>query len=103
MNTFEKIISEFSLEPREIHTVPLNNVKCKWFYVCVEDGVLFVDKATNKMPSCNLKRRCLPSRECEKMLEIYHRRANGERVSTEATNTTRSKVYWYGIFSALKL
>lgn len=103
MTDFERIINEFTKNPREIHTVPLNGQRNKWFYVSVEDGVLFVDKATNKMPSCNLKKRCLPSRECEKLLEIYHRRANGERVSKEATNTTRSQVYWYGVFSALEL
>ena len=37
------------------------------------------------------------------MLDIYHRRNAGEKVSREATAVTINQVYWYGVFAEMKI
>ena len=100
---YNKIIAEFSKSPRDICTVPLKSNTRKWFFVFVQDNTVFIEPAHNKAPSSQVKRRKLPESECEKILEIYHRRAKGQSVSKEAQACTYSQVYWYGIFSEMNL
>lgn len=101
---WEKIVEEFSKNPRDLQTQPTTNVTPLWFYVQVIDGDLYVGKAKSHEKSCSIQglRRINPS-ELEKILDIYHRRNAGEKVSREATATTKNQVYWYGIFAEMKM
>ena len=100
---YNKIIEEFSKSPRDICTVPIKSNTRKWFFVFSKDNTIFIEPAHNKKPSSQVKQRKLSESECEKILEIYHRRATGESVSKEAQACTHSQVYWYGIFSEMNL
>ncbi len=100
---YEKIVEEFMNHPRDIHTVPLNSKSYRWFYVFVNDGNIYVEPGHNNTPKSTVRKRLLPEKEFNEILEIYHRRMSGEQVSREAQNCTRSQVYWYGIFSAMNL
>lgn len=100
---YEQITQSFQENPRDVHTVPLNAHKTPlWFHVFAKDGILYVTSAKNHLPSSNISGcRPLPPRQFETMLELYRRRQKGERVSQEATKTTRYQVYWYGVFADL--
>ena len=100
---YKKIVTEFSKFPRDICTVPLKSNSHLWFHVFVKENTIYIEPSHNKTPSSKAKLRKLPESECEKILEIYHRRAKGEAVSKEAQDCTHSQVYWYGIFSEMKL
>ena len=100
---YQKIISEFSKHPRDIHTIPLKPHTPKWFFVFVKENIVFIEPAHHKMPSSKVKTRKLLETECNEMLEIYHRRLSGEAVSKKAQECTHSQVYWYGIFSEMNL
>lgn len=101
---FQDIIREFSSNPRDVKTIPLRNKKAVAFYVYVNNNDLFVTKAKYEKNSSRLsKARKIQKNEYSDMLDIYHRRCNGEKVSKEAGQRTVSQVYWYGIFSELGL
>ena len=99
---YERLLHEFSEHPRDIHTVPLTRKEYKWFYVFAHNQSIYVEPAHDHVPQSAVQRRRLNDTECNKMLELYHRRAAGETVSKEAQKTF-SQVYWYGIFSELNL
>lgn len=100
---YNQVAQSFQENPRDLHTVPLKAYKAPlWFYVFVKDGILYVTSAKNHLSSSNISgRRPLLPKQFETMLDIYHRRQNGERVSQEAAKATRCQVYWYGVFAAL--
>lgn len=100
---YNKLVKEFIRNPRDIHTSPLVRKPYNWFHVFVEKGKLYVEPAHHNYPKCTLKRRSLIEKECDKILEIYHRRLKGEKISKEAQDVTHSQVYWYGIFAELNL
>ena len=100
---YRELVSEFSKNPRDVHTVPLTRREHKWFYVFVDGDVLCVESAHNHTPRSSLKKRKLPEKECENMLLLYRERKSGKSVSAEAHSYTYSQVYWYGVFSALGL
>ena len=87
----------------DIHTIPLNNKKPLWFSLYYENDTVYVDSAKNNSPKSAIKSPMpLNKNEFDAMLDIYNRRLKGEKVSKEATKTTRMQVYWYGIFEELK-
>ena len=100
---YKSIIKEFINHPRDVHTVPVSNRPYTWFHVFVEKDILCVEPAHNSSPANDVKKRKLPEHECNEILSIYHRRMAGERVSKDAQKCTHSQVYWYGIFSEMKL
>lgn len=98
---YDQVVQRFQVNPHDVHTVPLNIHKAPlWFHVFVKDGTLYVTSAKNHLPSSSISgHRSLPREQFKKMLDIYHRRKKGERVSQEATEATRNQVYWYGVFA----
>lgn len=100
---YDKIVKEFSSRPRDVHTVPMVAREPKWFHVFVEKGTVYVESAHSNQPKCSVKKRSLQKKECNTMLELYHKRRAGRNVSKEAQEATYSQVYWYGIFAELKL
>lgn len=99
---WEEILKSYTTNPRDVHTQPLTKRTALWFYVYVEDGKLYVDRAKNNEPSSNLSKRRMLASEVEKsaiMYDIYQRRKRGEEVSHEATAITVNQVYWYGVFA----
>ncbi len=100
---YQRLVAEFIENPRDVHSIPVSSKPYTWFYVFVEKGSLYVESAHNNLPASNVKRRKLQESECNEILSIYHRRMAGEHVSREAQQSTRSQVYWYGIFSEMKV
>lgn len=100
---YKKIVEEFMNHPRDVRTIPIRSKSYKWFYVFVNGGNIYVETGHNNSPKSTVRKRRLPEQECNKILEIYHRRRSGVQVSKEAQACTRSQVYWYGIFSAMNL
>ena len=98
---YDKIAVEFSLRPRDVHTVPMTSKEHKWFYVFAKDGVVYIESGRKREPRCDVKKRRLNENECKAIYDIYKRRLAGEKVSKEATDCTRSQVYWYGIFAEM--
>ena len=98
---YDQVVQSFQEKPRDVHTIPLNAHKTPlWFHVFAKDGILYVTSAKSHLPSSNISgHRSLPPEQFETMLDIYHRRQKGERVSQEATEATRCQVYWYGVFA----
>lgn len=101
---WKKIGADFSNNPRDVQTQPITNKNPSWFYVHVIGENVYVEAAKNHDNSCSIEipRKLNPS-EFEKMLDIYHRRNAGEKVSREATAVTINQVYWYGIFAEMKM
>lgn len=76
----------------------------KWFYAYLDGKSVYVTSSNYHMPSCRISRiRRLEESKFEKMHEFYGKRCGGEAVSQEAGAVTLNQVYWYGIFSALKI
>ena len=103
---WKEIVESFTSNPRDVKSIPITKRTPVWFYVYMENGRLYVDRAKEHIPSSNLsKRRMLSSgaEKCSIMYDIYRRRKCGEPVSAEATATTVNQVYWYGIFADLGL
>lgn len=103
--TYSKLIENFVVNPRDVHTVPTNGTEPKWFYVFVENGTLCVrsSQLQDKNNCIITGTRELKSEELDAMLDIYYRRSAGESVSREASATTVNQVYWYGIFADMGL
>ena len=100
---WEKIIKEFKVNPRDIHTVPMRKREPKWFFVYVEDEKLYIESARYHMPKSNIKKIKMDKNKFDCMLEIYHRRLKGEKVTGDAMKNSGTSVYWYGIFAEIKL
>ena len=100
---YQQLLNEFSRNPRDVHTVPLQNRKPLWYYVFVRNDRLYIEPAHIQTPKSSVKRRQLQEKECSHILNLYHRRLRGEQVSSDAQACTYSQVYWFGIFSALNL
>ena len=100
---YQQIVAEFTKCPRDLHTVPLRSKSYTWFHVFVENGNVMVEASRHNTPKSAVRRRVLHEKECNTILEIYHRRLAGEKVSREAKECTYSQIYWYGIFSEMKL
>lgn len=102
--TYREIAAVFAREPKDVHTVPTNGQQPRWFYVSTDNGTMFVEQAKNHIPSSRITvRRKLKENEFDTILEIYQRRKRGMSVAREATEATKSQVYWYGIFSVMDL
>ena len=100
--TYKEIANEFTANPRDVHTVPLDGRAPIWFYVHAEGGIVYATPAETHKPSSRMKSPIpVKESEFEKMLELYHRRLDGERVFKEAWRLSRAQVYWYGIFNDL--
>lgn len=101
---YQDLVCEYACRPRDVCTVPTTKVEPKWFYVAVEDGALYIEPGRSHSNACHLKRRTrLSESQFETMLDLYHRRQNGEPVSQEAKANTFHQVYWYGIFADVNL
>ena len=100
---YQKLVENFRNNPRDVHTVPFVNKDFLWFHVFVINNHLYVEPAHDHSPKSSVKKTRLKEEQCNKILEIYHRRLRGEQVSTEAQQCTYSQVYWYGIFAELNL
>ena len=97
------IMDSYSRGPRDVHTIPLQGNKI-WFYVCAENGELYISKARHHANSSQVRgQRRMDKQNCEAMLALYRRRKQGESVSMEASATTQNQVYWYGIFDDMDL
>jgi len=103
MITYQMLADSFTQDPRDIHTVPLSGTPI-WFYTYTENGVIYVEPARKYTPSSKIAgRRALNEEETNIMYALYKRRTAGEAVSQEAQQATINQVYWYGVFSDLKL
>lgn len=101
---WKTIVAEYQNKPRDVKTVPINNRVGVWFYVFADGNNICVANAKEHEPSCKLSNpRVLVESEFEGMLDLYHRRMNGDKVSKEAQAITYSQVYFYGIFADMKL
>ena len=97
--SWEKIVMEYTKNPRDVITIPKNQ-KGIWFYVHTENGEVYITDAEYHVDSSRLHNPVkLNKDEFEAMLKIYHRRKNGEKISQEAKKITFHQVYWYGIFA----
>ena len=102
--TWNDIVNSFKNNPRNVSTAPVSNVECKWFYVYVENEDICIESGRNVKNSSVIKGvRKLNPLKLEKILDIYSRRKNGEKISEEARTVTVNQVYWYGIFKELKI
>ncbi|GMO70127.1 MAG: hypothetical protein Ta2A_18680 [Treponemataceae bacterium] len=99
---WERIITNIrnAPEPKEIHTRPKTKTPHIWFRVFVEGrSQIVIDSAKTNKPSSKLKQEmCIPKEDFFRMYPIHLRREKGQRVSREATETTRFQVYIYAIF-----
>lgn len=99
---WNKIISEFQENPRDVRTCPTRG-QGVWFFVWVEGKNLYVSRSRAHTPSSSITgRRRLNPDECEPVFCLYKKRCLGEAVSREATGLTRNQVYWYGIFRIME-
>lgn len=95
---YQDLVSSYSQEPRDVHTIPLRGNPI-WFFTYVDKGFVYVKPAHSKTPSSQIRTpRKLNPTEFDTMLELYHQRNKGRRVSDDATRATQNQVYWYGIF-----
>lgn len=102
--TYHEIAADYSVNPRDVHTVPITEKQPLWFYVYTDNGTMFVKSAKEHAPSSRITgRRKLIEDEFEDILSIYWKRKCGLPVSKEATDTTKNQVYWYGVFSEMNL
>jgi len=102
--TYKEMITSYTQNPRDVHTIPMMDKPQIWFRVYVENWTVYVDRAQNHTPSSRMKNcQKLKEDELESMLEIYNKRKRGISVSQEAKEVTWCQVYWYGIFSDLGL
>ena len=101
---WKKILNEFLKNPRDVKTVPMTFHEPKWFYVLTVNDNLYVESGRNHNNKSKISApRQIKQLELEAMLNLYHRRMNGEKVSAEAQSTTQNQVYWYGIFAEMQL
>ena len=100
---YNKIVEEFTARPRDVHTVPTTRKAHRWFHVYTKNNILYVEGAHDYTPKSSVKKRPLSRSECDKMLELYQKRKNGEQISAQAQASTHSQVYWYGIFADMNL
>lgn len=69
------------------------------FFTYIDKGYVYVEPARSKMPASKIRTpRKLDPAEFDTMLDLYHRRNKGEKVSYDATRVTQNQVYWYGVF-----
>lgn len=104
LERWQRIIQEYTENPRDVRTMPINRRAGKWFYVYVDKNSLYVEKSRAKLDgeSCQIsQRRFLRPSELEDMWLYYLRRRDGENIFREATQRCRNQVYWYGIFADL--
>lgn len=101
---YQDIRNSYLENPRDVHTCPMNKKKPLWFHVMVKGETVYVGPASTHTPSSSITAwRSLNMKECDKMIDFYHRRMRGEFVSVEAKAVTRNQVYWYGILNDLGL
>ncbi|MBO4982905.1 MAG: hypothetical protein J6D23_02515 [Clostridia bacterium] len=101
---WNKIVSEFKTNPRDVSTFPMKNTTPKWFYVYVMSGNVYVESGRFHKNVSSIKgTRKLNNEELDEMLILHRRRKRGESVSQEATQRTVNQVYWYGIFKEIGL
>lgn len=95
---WEKIIKELSNE-KDIHTVPTNNLKPKWFTAkSIGNDRIFTYSSNQKEPSCNINGyRVLTKQEFEDIYPLAIKRKSGENVSAKANALTRNSSYYFGI------
>lgn len=97
---YKKLVEEYAENPRDVATVPIRKRERRWFYVFAEKGFLYVCAARRHEGSCNIKEPIrLKEKQLAIMLDIYHRRQNGEAVSSEASRVSLQASYWYGVFA----
>ena len=102
--TYQEIAKVYSLNPRDVHTVPTTGKEPVWFYVSTDRGTMFVESARTRTPSSRIAgRRMLNENEFEAILSVYQKRKRGISVSREASDITQNQVYWYGIFAEMNL
>lgn len=99
-NKWLKIIQDLKDNPRDLHTVPKNSAKPKWFYAYTDGDKIYVENAKEHTPSSSISlRRALDFTNFEKIYPIHLRREKGESVSKEATKATVNQVYWFSIIT----
>ncbi|MDR1630179.1 MAG: hypothetical protein LBS36_08220 [Oscillospiraceae bacterium] len=101
---WKNIVEEFSKNPRDVKTIPNTRREPKWFFVFATCDHVFVKSGHNHTNRSEITmQRPLKKTELEIMLDLYHRRKQGETITATATQTTRNQVYWYGIFAEMDL
>lgn len=100
---YQDLVTSYSQKPRNVHTVPLRGTPM-WFFTYVDKGYVYVAPAHAKTPSSKMRapRRLNPA-EFDTMLDLYHRRNKGQKVSSDAAKATQNQVYWYGIFRDMEM
>jgi hypothetical protein len=100
MASYQEIAAELHTSPRDIPTAPVRpGYRPRWFYAYEEGGTIYVESGRSHDPKSSISgRRRLSENDFSPMLDLYKRRKNGERISSEALARTRCQVYWYGIF-----
>ena len=82
----------------ELHTLPLNNKKYRWFSAISKNGHVIITKSIKNLPSSDIKNcRKISYKEFEGMYPLYFRRKNGDKVSAEASPISQNQVYLYSL------
>lgn len=101
---WEQIVDSYTKNPRDVKTIPLTNRTPVWFFVYVENGTVYIDRAKRHIPSSEItapRKLAMRANECDIMFDLYQRRKHGDSVSKEAQKVSVNQVYWYGIFADL--
>lgn len=97
-DAWNKIINELLPGARFFPTTPMSRKESVWFSASTDGVYVFIDNAVGHLHSCNIKStRTLTKNEFTRIIPIYYRRKNGERISQEATIATRNQVYFYSL------
>ena len=100
--TYNDLVNEFHVNPREVSTTPINGSTPKWFFVYERQNEVYIASGHDQPVVCSVypDRRLKPS-EFPVMLELFKRREKGEPVSQEAGRQSINQSYWFGIFKEL--
>ncbi len=101
--TYKRLIENFSTNPRNVQTHPINRSAPKWFYVQAVNNELHISNARMEHPSVSITTtRKLISSKFDPMYELHKEREKGRSVARLAQNITQNASYWFGVLYAFE-
>jgi predicted peptidase len=93
------LVNKASENQFEIHTIPQNNNKPKWFLVSTEDDSLIIHNSLLNQPSVELKKsRKINFKDFETVYRYYERWKNGEKgIRFEVSRLSRNTAYIFSL------
>ncbi|RSD28598.1 hypothetical protein [Mesobacillus subterraneus] len=96
------IVSQLTGNNNEFPSVPKINKTPVWFSASTDGNNIYIDKATEHVPSSKLSaQRKLNYSTFKKVYPLYLRREKGESVSQEVTSITVNQVYYFSLIKHL--